>query len=803
MGSSHAKIIHKNVISSLLSYFVVALLNFAVRKVFLDTLGVEYLGYNGVFLSLLQLLNLADLGIASAVMSYLYKPLAEDDKSRIASLMSLYKVMYRVLGILVLAFGLVLMLLLPLIIPDSSQSVTMLRLFFLIYLAGTVSSYFLAYKSTLLVADQKTFITNYVYFFVNILSSVLRIISLLVFPSFALYLLIGVISTLGLNIVISVYVDKKYPFHKTMSQKSLVEEYKTKVFVYVKDVFISKIGGYVYSGTDNVIISIFRSSTLVGFLANYTIITDLLYTLANKALSSVQATYGNLIQYENDRRKHIRMADVYLLAIFLIGCFCSTCFFCVVQPFISVVFGPELLLPLSTIMLLSVNLLLKMLLCFPSQMFTVYRLYHYDRALVIMSAVLNIVLSIWWVIIWGMNGALLGTTVTSLFYIVTRFYILRKHAFECDRSHYMRLLSIFIAVFFLSCVTSGLLTGFVSETGILGLLEKMAIACFTGIAVPALLLARSSCFHLLIRTLSPRLAHAFHFDSSKSNMVSRFSSIVQRRLRLLLLGACVFLTTSALACGPFVTFVNQPIKSMYSSKTLPLNLQDYAIGEDKGPTCTGLYYDKEHNTFLVADIGKSSPDDLEFAAKILFYDSDFSVIKNCIPCFELFPSVLDIQGLTMADDGNIWFCSCGENLIREIDHNGENVTSIPIHKPSGIAYDRENRQLYVVTTDSFIIMSTTGDIKQEFPLNIAGQDQLFYDNAHGVLYLTAGLNYKEGPSYVYTLDSWGEYTLAYILYDSYAIEGISIVGDAMYILNDGLYHNAKDQRNCVNVYSLK
>lgn len=54
-------------------------------------MGVEYLGLNSLFTSILQVLNLAELGVGSAMVYSMYKPIAENDKSTICALLKLYK----------------------------------------------------------------------------------------------------------------------------------------------------------------------------------------------------------------------------------------------------------------------------------------------------------------------------------------------------------------------------------------------------------------------------------------------------------------------------------------------------------------------------------------------------------------------------------------------------------------------------------------------------------------------------------------------------------------------------------------
>lgn len=65
------------------------------------TLAADYLGINGLFSNILTMLSLAELGIGTAIVYALYKPLATDDRPQIASLVQFYGRCYRVIGIVV------------------------------------------------------------------------------------------------------------------------------------------------------------------------------------------------------------------------------------------------------------------------------------------------------------------------------------------------------------------------------------------------------------------------------------------------------------------------------------------------------------------------------------------------------------------------------------------------------------------------------------------------------------------------------------------------------------------------------
>lgn len=222
-----------------------------------------------------------------------------------------------------------------------------------------------------------------------------------------------------------------------------------------------------------------------------------------------------------------------------------------------------------------------------------------------------------------------------------------------------------------------------------------------------------------------------------------------------------------------------------------------------GFTCTGFYYDKENKQFYVGNAGKEKPGDDIFKATIEVISKNFTDIEKSIECYKIFPQMRDIQGVTKATDNTLWICSYGENKVRNLDVDGKPKFEFGVKSPSGISFDPGTESLWVLSNDRLINYSTDGYEIKSFPVKVKGQDQLYFDEVSNTMYFTAGVNYK-GENYVYTINlKNGKYNPVYILEDSYAIEGITIIDEYMYILNDGYYHDAKEANNQVNIYRLK
>ena len=165
------------------------IMQFAIRTVFIHFLGKEFLGLNGLFTNILSLLSMAELGIGSSIVYSMYKPLAVGDQPKIRALMQLYKKAYKYIGFLVGIIGLGLIPFLKYMISSDIEMST-IYIIYILFLANSVVSYFFTYKRSMLIADQRTYVTTINDFIFLIVTTVVQILFLFLYPNYVLYLTI-------------------------------------------------------------------------------------------------------------------------------------------------------------------------------------------------------------------------------------------------------------------------------------------------------------------------------------------------------------------------------------------------------------------------------------------------------------------------------------------------------------------------------------------------------------------------------------------------------------------------------------
>ena len=258
----------KSILSGILNKILVLILPFMVRTIFIRTLGIEYLGLNSLFTSILNVLNLAELGVGSAITFSMYKAIANDNESEICALENYYKKMYKYIGIIILIIGI---LILPFITKFCNNDIPAnvnIYILYILYLLNTVISYFLfSYKTSILQAHQKVYIINNVNTIVKVCMNIFQMIFLLLGKDYYIYVIIIIIATIIENVINAIIVNKKYPAYVPKGNIDDVE--KKGITKKVKALFFYKVGGVVLNSIDSIIISRFLGLMVLGKYNNY------------------------------------------------------------------------------------------------------------------------------------------------------------------------------------------------------------------------------------------------------------------------------------------------------------------------------------------------------------------------------------------------------------------------------------------------------------------------------------------------------------------------------------------------------
>lgn len=481
---------------------LIIMAGFVSQAVLVRTLGDIYNGVNGVCNNILSVLKLAELGVGTAMVYSLYKPLAYQDKEQIKSIMSLYKKAYRIIALVVLAGGFLILPFLPFFFHDVPSEIN-IYLIFLLFLAETCLSYTFSYKQSMLYADQKEFITKLVHAVYVVGANASQIIILLTLKNYILVLVLKIFFKLLDNLITCAIVNRKYPYIKEKKVQPLDDGIKRNIMTNIKALFIHRIAGTVVDGSDNLILSVAKGIVSAGLYTNYSLIINNLKTLIITFFRSITASFGNLLV--KDRERAYQVFEVIFFADFWVFTFASTSLLNMMDPFISLWVGAGKILP----KLVEYTLVLNFYIQGMRQACQITReaagIYKNDRFVPLAEAIVNLVVSICLVNVFGIAGIFMGTiisTLTTVFISVP--YIAFKYVLKKPLHLYYMRYAFYFGIALLICVGTTLLCNSLFEqTGLVALLGRTAICAVVPNAILFLLFFRTRVFkEFKVRILS-------------------------------------------------------------------------------------------------------------------------------------------------------------------------------------------------------------------------------------------------------------------------------------------------------------
>ncbi len=416
-----------NIATGVGGYILNTILGFICRMVFVRCLPPDYLGVNGLFTNIISMLSLAELGVGGAVVYALYKPLAEHNEEKIASLVRFYGKAYKLIGIVIGLLGIALIPFLNLLIKDSPDISESIYLLYLINLFNTASTYFFSYRTSLIIAAQQNYIVTGLNYLITIAQSLIQIVLLIGTHNYLLYLMVQTLGTFSYNALVSKIAVKKFPYIISQDIKPLEQTEQKSIFANIRDLMIYKVSGLLVNSTDDILITFFNGLSVTGITSNYTLLTTTLNSLLGQIFNSLTATVGNHNALESRRRKFEMFSFLNMMNFWIYGWAALGIIFCSTD-LVRLCFGPDYVLPIEIPVILAINFysvgMMNAIWTYKHTM----GLFKYGRTIQIFTGILNIVFSIALGKAFGVSGILIATFFARLFtnlwydpYVVYKF----------------------------------------------------------------------------------------------------------------------------------------------------------------------------------------------------------------------------------------------------------------------------------------------------------------------------------------------------------------------------------------------
>ena len=433
-----------NIIVSLVFKVVLVALVLLNRRFLISYVGNTATGVLSLYTSIIGFLSIAELGIGTAITFSMYKPIVEDDIPTVSSLYRLFVKFYRVVGIIILVVGLCITPFLPLLAREHG-SINLYHTF-IIMLISIIVNYTYSAKTSVINAYKNNYITTIIHSFGLIFQYILQIILLYFFKSFELYLYSMIFASILQWILTNIYFKKEHNI-LTKFNNSLDKQLKKDVISKTKAMFFHKIGGFLVTSTDSILISMFVGLVLLGKYTNYLTILDSMNSVLIVFFVPLTGIIGHLCVKES-KNTQIHYFNFFYGFNYVLGTFFCFGYYAVINDFILIFFGNNLILSNVIVYVVTLNFFIRFIRncnwIFKDATGTFYN----DRYKPLIEGAVNLILSLVLGYFWGIVGIVLATIITNLFinHIVEPF-VLYKYAFNSSAKNFIIKNYLFIGLF--------------------------------------------------------------------------------------------------------------------------------------------------------------------------------------------------------------------------------------------------------------------------------------------------------------------------------------------------------------------
>lgn len=403
----------RNIVFGLILRIYQILIPFLMRTAIIYLLGVEYLGLNSLFSSILQVLNLAELGVGAAMVYSMYKPIADRDEETICALLKLYKKYYFFIGLVIAIIGAILTPAIPRLINGEIPGGMNVYILYLLNLAATVMTYWLfAYKNSLLQAHQRNDVSSKVMIITTTAQYGLQLLVLCAFHDYYMYVIVMLATQAMTNVTVAIAASRMYPQYSPKGE--LTKDVVKVINQRIKDLFTAKLGATIVNSADTIVISAFLGLTVLAMYQNYYFIMNAVMGMLAIVFSSCLAGIGNSMVTESlDKNYNDFRVITFLINWIVTVCVC--CFATIYQPFITLWIGEEYTFDLTIVALFCIYFYLVTI----QQIIGMYKdaagIWHQDRFRPLIASLVNITLNISFVEVWGIYAIVISTIASYIF----------------------------------------------------------------------------------------------------------------------------------------------------------------------------------------------------------------------------------------------------------------------------------------------------------------------------------------------------------------------------------------------------
>ncbi|MCM1191192.1 MAG: oligosaccharide flippase family protein [Butyrivibrio sp.] len=477
----------RNLIWGGISQVITIVLPFFTRMVLLNTLGIGYDGLGSLFKSVLGVLNFAELGVGSAIVYNMYRPIAANDREKVCALLKLYRKLYLWIGFVVLILGLLILPFLKILIKGDVPGEIDIRFLFLFYVVELLVGYStFAYRGSVFTAHQRVDITSKIKLIVELFKNIIQILALVITGNYYIYTAVLSLAA-ALNCVLT-YAESRKKYPEYVCRGELGKDELGEIKKNVKGLIFQKIGNVVLQSADTIVISGFLGLAVLGVYNGYWMVILGLTGFINIIHQALVPSVGNSIVMESKEKNYTDFLRFQFIYTWFLG-WCSVCLVCLIQPFIELWQGKENMLSNNMALMFGIFLFIHHAGDVSGSYKTAAGIWWQGRIVPLLSAIMNLIINIILVQIIGLYGILLSTILCIGFINIPLGGWILFQCYFRDMKKWRRYLYD-VAIYFICTMIAVFLTGRVCQAihiqSLMGQLVARAAIC---LVVPNIIFA--------------------------------------------------------------------------------------------------------------------------------------------------------------------------------------------------------------------------------------------------------------------------------------------------------------------------
>ena len=251
---------------------------------------------------------------------------------------------------------------------------------------------------------------------------------------------------------------------------------KKELWKNVYGLSINKFAGAILSSIDNIVISTFISTKIVGIYSNYTMILAAATGIISMAFTSITANIGRKFADKSIKEEHFYMM---FYINFLVCGICTILYYLLINDFIVIFYGKNLILGNDAIFAITLNMFITHMM----QAIQVFKdasgIFWYGKYRPLFTCILNVFFSLILVKSHGIAGVVFATALSRIFTTVWFDpYLVFRHAFNKNTKKYWMKYFYYVFIIVISLIVTHFtikLLGIYSES-IVGFVLKSTVS---------------------------------------------------------------------------------------------------------------------------------------------------------------------------------------------------------------------------------------------------------------------------------------------------------------------------------------